>query len=99
MTLADLRDLSIILLAIEAFIIGLVPAVLFFFMIKGVLWLNRKLPVAGSVVRGYFRKAERSTKVASERIAAPFITAGATTARIKRWQRSLVSSSRTKNEV
>jgi hypothetical protein len=99
MTLADLRDLSIILLALEAFIIGLVPAALFFFMIKGVFWLNRKVSIAGPRVRGYFRKAERSTKIASEKIAAPFITASATTARVKRWQHTLAASSRPKNEV
>ncbi len=99
MTLANWRDLSIILLVVEAFVIGLIPAVIFFFTIKGVLWMNRKLSIAGPIVRGYFRKAERSTKIASDRIAAPFITASVTTARVKRWQRALMSSSRTKNEV
>jgi hypothetical protein len=99
MTLADWRDVSIILLAVEAFIFGLVPAALFFAIFKGVSALNRKLPAAGLVVRSYFQRAERSTKVASERITAPFITAGATTAQVKRWQRSLRSSFRSKNEV
>ena len=99
MTLADFRDLSIILLALEAVIVGSVAAVLVVFLIMGVLRLNREIPIAGPVVQGYFRKAERYTKVTGERIAAPFITAGAATARIKRWPRSLVSSSRRKNEV
>jgi hypothetical protein len=99
MTLADWRDVSIILLAVEAFIFGLVPAVLFFALFKGVSSLNRKLPAAGLVVRRYFQRAERSTKVVSQRIAAPFITAGATTAQVKRWQHSLRSSFQSKNEV
>jgi hypothetical protein len=99
MTLENWRDLSIILLAVEAFVIVMVPAAVFFFTIKGVLWMNRKISIAGPIVRGYFRKAERSTKIASDRIAAPFITASATTARVKRWQHVLMSSSRTRNEV
>ena len=99
MTLADWRDLSIILLVFEAFIIGLVPLVIFLALNKGAFEINRRIGIAGSVVRSYFLKAERSTKAASERIAAPFITAGATTARVKRWQHSLVKSIRTKKEV
>jgi len=99
MTLADWRDVSVILLAVEAFVFGLVLAALFFAMFKGVSVLNRKLPAAGLVVRSYFQRAERSTKIASQRIVAPFITAGAGTAQVKRWQRSVRSSFRTKNEV
>jgi hypothetical protein len=99
MTLADFRDLSIILLAIEAVVVGSVAAVLVVLMIMGVMRLNREIPVVSPVVQGYFRKAELYAKVAGERIAAPFITAGATTARIKYWPRSLVSTSRKKNEV
>ena len=99
MTLSSWRDLSIILLAVEAFVIGLVLTVIFVLMIKGALWTNPKIRITGPSVRGYFRKAERSAKIVSDRIAAPFITASATTARVKRWQRSLMSSSRKKNEV
>jgi hypothetical protein len=65
----------------------------------GTFQVNRRIKTAGSIVRGYFLKAEQSTKIASDRIAAPFITAGATTARVKRWQHSLVLSFRKKNEV
>jgi hypothetical protein len=98
-TLADWRDVSIILLAVEAFVFGLVPAALFFAMFKGISSLNRKLPAASLVVRSYFQGAERSTKVVSQRIAAPFIAAGAATAQVNRWQHSVRSSFRTKNEV
>ena len=93
MTLATWRDLSIILLAVEAFLIALVPAAVFFLTIKGVMWMNRKVSIAGPIVRGYFRRAEQSTKIASDRIAAPFIAASATTARVKRWRQVLMSSS------
>jgi len=98
-TLESWRDLSIILLAVEAFVVGLAVVVLFLFMIKGAFWTHPKIRSAGPLVRDYFRKAERSVKTASDRIAAPFITASATTARVKHWQRTLESSFREKKEV
>lgn len=99
MTLADWRDLSIILLVFEAFVVGLVLLVIYLALNVGTFQLNRRIKTAGSVVRDYIRRAERSTKVASERIAVPFIAAGAATARVKGWQHALVSSFRKKNEV
>jgi hypothetical protein len=98
-SLANLRDLSIILLVFEAFVIGLVLLVIYLALNVGAFQINRRIKTSGAIVRSYFRRAERSTKIASERIAAPFITAGATTARVKRWPHSFVKSIRTKNEV
>jgi len=99
MTLTNWRDLSIILLVFEAFVGGLVLLVIYLALNAGAFQINRRIKTTGAIVRSYFRRAERSTKIASERIAAPFITAGAATARVKRWQHSLVSSFRSKNEV
>jgi hypothetical protein len=98
-SLANLRDLSIILLVLEAFVVGLVVLVIYLALNVGAFQIDRKNRSTGAIVRSYFSKAERSTKIASERIAAPFITASATTARVKRWPHSLVSSFRKKNEV
>jgi hypothetical protein len=99
MTLANWRDLSIILLVFEAFVVGLVLLVIYLALNVGTFQVNRRIKTAGLIVRGYFLRAEQSTKAVSDRIAAPFITAGAATARVKRWQHSLVSSFRNKNEV
>jgi hypothetical protein len=99
MTLADWRDLSIILLVFEAFIVGLVLLAIYLALNMGAFQINRRIRNAGSIVRDYFLKAEQSTKAASERIAAPFITAGAAAARVKHWQHSLVLSFRKKSEV
>ena len=99
MSLANWRDLSIILLVFEAFVVGLGVLAIYLALNVGAFQLNRRIKTTGSVVRSYFRKAEQSTKAASQRIAAPFISAGAANARIKRWQHSLLSSFRTKSEV
>jgi hypothetical protein len=98
-SLANLRDLSIILLVFEAFVVGLVVLGIYLALNVGAFQINRRIKTTGSVVWSYFRKAERSIKAASERIAAPFIAAGAANARIKRWQHSLISAFRTKSEV
>ena len=99
MSLANWRDLSIILLVFEAFVVGLVVLAIYLALNVGAFQINRRIKTTGLVVRSYFRKAEQSTKAASQRIAAPFISAGAANARIKRWQHSLLSSFRTKSEV
>jgi hypothetical protein len=98
-SLADWRDLSIIMLVFEAFVIGLVVLAVYLALNVGTFQINRRIKNVGSIVRSYFSKAEQSTKVASDRIVAPFITAGAATARVKRWQHSLVSTFHKKNEV
>ena len=99
MTLAEWTDLSIILLAIEAFVISLVPGVILFYCVKGMFWTIRKLRYVFPVVQGYFFKAEQITKETSDRIAAPFITVSATAAQTRRWQQSLIASLRPKQEV
>jgi hypothetical protein len=99
MTLSEWADLSIILLAIEAFVISLVPALILFYCVKGMLRLLRELRRVFPIVRGYFLKAEQITKKTSDQVAAPFITASATAAQTRRWQQSLIASLRTKQEV
>lgn len=44
MDLAAWRDLSIIWLSFLAFIIGIAPAVLLYFMVRGMLVVNRTIP-------------------------------------------------------
>lgn len=44
MDLADWRDLSIIWLSFLAFLIGIVPPVLLYFVVRGMLAVNRAVP-------------------------------------------------------
>jgi len=99
MSLANWRDLSVVLLAIEVFVISLVPGIILFFCVKGMLWMIRKIRGVAPVIQGYFRKAEQVSRIASERVAAPFIAASAAAAQVRRWQHSLISSPRSKEEV
>ncbi len=74
-TLANWRDLSIIWLALLAFIFGLIPTVICFFLVKGMLALNRILREFFPKVYGYFRKADQITGQVSQKIIAPVIVA------------------------
>ena len=99
MTLSAWADLSIILLAIEAFVICLVLGVIYFYATRGILQLMRRLRITFPIIQGYFRQAEQVTKTASDRVAAPFIATSAATAKVRRWQHSIKLSLRPTKEV
>ena len=44
MDLAAWRDLSLVWLSLLAFIIGIVPLVLLYFVVRGMLFVNRRVP-------------------------------------------------------
>lgn len=99
MTLANWRDLAVVLLALEGFIMGLVPAVILFFAVKGMLWLIHKLRATAPVVQGYFRKAAEISETVSQRAGAPFIVASATSAKLHRWWQVIPAFSPANKEV
>jgi hypothetical protein len=82
-SLANWRDLAVILLVIEAFIMVLVPGVILYFSLRGMLWLIRKLRIWMPQLQSYFYKASEITRRVSEKIAAPVIALDATSARVK----------------
>lgn len=92
MTLANWRDLAVVLLVIEAFIISLVPDIVLYFAIRGMSWVLENLRAKAPTVQSYFRKAATVSEQASQRVAAPIIaTSAACSAR-----RSPVSASRSR---
>lgn len=99
MTLANWRDLAVLLLALEAFIISLVPGVILYFAVRGLLWVIRKLRATAPTVQGYFHKAADISEQVSQRAAAPFITTNATLARVNRWRSASASLLKSTKEV
>lgn len=99
MTLASWRDLSIIWLALLAFIFSLVPAVISFFMVKGMLVLNRKLREIFPKVYGYFRKADQITDQVSRKIIAPIVVAHEKSAQVRGSSRALVAVVKGRKEI
>jgi len=93
MTLRDWPDVSIVWLAFLVFIFGLVPAVVFYFSIRGVNRLTAGVRVYGPRVRAGFRQASEVAEKASQRVASPFVTARVTSARVRGSLSTLFSSS------
>lgn len=83
MSLANWRDLAVILLVIEAFVIALVPGVILYFMVRGMMALIRKLRIWMPQLQSYFYKASEIATKVSDKLAAPVIAADATSARIR----------------
>ena len=99
MSLANWRDLSVVLLAIEAFMISLVPAVMLFFCVRGISWLLKQLRAYAPKVQDYFRQGAQIAEDVSQKIAAPFFAVGAAAAQVRRWRAALSLFRWTQEEV
>jgi len=86
----SLRDLSIILLAIETMVVMLVPAIVIGALWYGTRWLCRKLPPLFAQARKYMAIAQFYVGRASAAIAAPLIAAHALNAQLRAWWTVLV---------
>lgn len=83
MTLANWRDLAVILLVIQAFVIVLIPGVVLFFAIRGMSWVRRKLRAGAPVVQDTFRRAASISERISHRVASPVIATSAALAQVQ----------------
>jgi len=73
-SLAPWRDASLILLALEAFILGLLPLAILYLANRGMRWLLRRARPVFAVVRGKADTVEQFVALAMNRAAAPFVT-------------------------
>ena len=86
-----LRDLSVILLAAQAFLFALVPLALFGGLVYGVWWLrmHRNLPNWLRKVRGYVTLGLSFVDRAMDALAKPVIAVHAAFATLEGWFRGL----------
>jgi Na+-transporting methylmalonyl-CoA/oxaloacetate decarboxylase gamma subunit len=96
-TLADWRDLAVVLLALEAFVLSLLPAAIFYLAVRGMSAALRKFRPLASQVQGYFRQAAQTADQLSRRAVAPIIAVNAAAAQVGRWFSCI--SSQPKQEV
>lgn len=83
MDLGFWRDLSVVLLCLEGFVLLLVPGAILFFAVKGMNALDRKLREVFPKVQGVFRQVNRVARQLTDKIAAPVIKTSATTAQVQ----------------
>jgi len=85
MTLTDWTNASIILLAVEAFILTIIPGVIFFFGIRGTNRIIFELRDKSPLIRSKFREVARATEQASQKVTSPFINVSAGRAQLDGW--------------
>jgi hypothetical protein len=83
-TLALLRDIAVIIIALELFVMLLVPAVILYFIVKGTYWVERQMKHLAPVAQLRFRQLAEATEKASHKAAAPVMTAEENAARVRR---------------
>jgi len=82
-----LRDISIILLAVESFVFALVPLALFGGLVYGLWWLRRheNLPSWLKTVRAYFDQARDVVEKAMSAVVRPIYAIHSGVATIQGW--------------
>lgn len=92
MSLANWRDLAVVLLALEAFVFSLVPAVILYFGVRGMIRLLKLVRTYAPMVQGYFRRAAEVSDRVSRRVVSPIIGVEAGVAQVRSYGPSLFSS-------
>ncbi len=98
MNLPFWRDVALVLLIIEAFIMGLAPLAILYFAIKGMNWLTAKARHYLPLARSYVERVEEATKGASESASAPLIESYVSIAYVRGGWQGLVSAVRKEEE-
>lgn len=87
-----LRDIAVVIIALEVFIMLLVPAVILYFVVKGLGWVQKQVQKYGPMVRFRFAQAAQVTEDLSHKAAAPVIQTSAAVTRIRRTGAALAAS-------
>jgi hypothetical protein len=88
--MAVIRDLALILLAVEAFVIALVPLALVGALVYGVGWLLRRdhLPAWIRLVQAYFALGRAYVELAMATIVKPILVIHSILAHVQSWLRA-----------
>ncbi len=89
-----LRDVAVILLALESLLLMIVPLILTFLAARGVSWLRRKLPPLFDRLVHYADLLHNLAERLSGSVAAPLISAHAKAAQASGWRHAVAGSSK-----
>ena len=73
MLIATLRDISVVLIAIQVFVILLIPGAVAYYAVRGTSWVLRQTRTYSPLVQAKFRQAAGIADKASQKVAAPLI--------------------------
>lgn len=89
--IATLGAIAAVIIALEIFIILLIPGIILFLAVKGMGWTHRQVRRHAPPVRALFRQAATTAEDISQKVAAPVFVASTAAARIRRMQATLAS--------
>ena len=92
MDLAFWRDISIVFLAIQTFILSIIPLVLLYFAVRGLNFVHMRLPRYLFRAQDISKLVRTRTESMSERIADPLVRAEGERTRATTTLKTLVSS-------
>ena len=99
MELGSLRDLAVVVLAAEGFVVVLVVGAAVYFAIRGMFWLRAHVPVVTRPVRAWLAQVELFVRRAGNAAIGPFVWLDANGARLRaHWQAAVKSNRRDGNE-
>ncbi len=78
------RNVSVVWIAIHAFVLFLIPTAIAYFLVRGINWLLAKTKLGLTQARGISRLVNQRTETLCERIAAPVIAAHSKAARVQK---------------
>lgn len=73
MSLEFWRNLSVVWIALHAFVLFLIPTAIAYFLVRGINWVLAKTKLGFSKAQGFSRQVNEKTEALSERVAAPVI--------------------------
>lgn len=91
MSLEFWRNVSVVWIAIHAFVLFLIPTVIAYFTVRGINWVLAKTKLGFSKAQGFSRQVNEKTEVLSERVAAPVIAAHSKASKVQRVGKSFLS--------
>lgn len=77
------RDIALIFLTLHALVACVVPLALFYFIVRGIMVINRKTEQAMPTVQGYARQMAQGAETASQKVTAPVVSAYSATAKLQ----------------
>jgi len=82
MTLGTWRDIAIVLLAIQLFVMLVIPLVIAFFSMRGINWVHGKMPPLWEKAHHYSHLVRDKTGEISDQVAAPILR---TRSKVESW--------------
>lgn len=99
MSLEQLRDLSLVIIGVETFLLCLVLAVVLVFAIRGTSQAILKVRMYGPVARGYFSRMAQGAERSSQKLTAPMVSLSTARARVGRTLSAAFSALSNRKEV